>query len=1091
MQLLSGDDGHPLWASKIDTSLDDLFAMQDEVSRSMARALEIQLAPRERRRCSGRAAPAPRPATPTSSTSRDASTSSWRRSRIACRRSTASTRPAPPDPDFALGWAGLADAYARIAFTFLPEGDWYARAWAACERALALDPELPEARYVRGGRLRWSPQGGFDHAGALRDLVPAIAARPSLEEAHVRLGVILHHVGLIDEVERELEQALVISPGHALARQHQGLCHYTRGRYDAGAGDLRGGGGAGAGAVDALPRRALPAPARAARGRRRGTVERMLRRHAPGDVLAHPILGLLAALRGDAAEARRQSALTVEQRRDFGHYHHAQYDLACIAAQLGDRAGAVGWLREAADNGFPCAPDFASDPLLAPLRDDPGYRALLAELEEEGRRWTALYAELRAATPAASPAAESGTRAHPDAAPAVPRPMALAVLPFRDRAPAPASEHLRLGLADALIAELAALPALRVRPTAAVLRFLDRKIEPAAAGRELGASHVLDGDFERGAAGLRVAARLIDASTAEELWSGELAVPAGGLPGLVADLARRVAGVLHTEDSFQRLDVLLAELAPTAATRFPAAAPPLPEEVYELCLKGRVLLFREGLLEIVAAVDCFERARAAAERFAPAWAGLADAYSRLAFDHQPEGGWYERARAMCDQALALDPDLAEGRYVRARLLWSPQGGFDHAAALRELHAALAARPALFEARLKLASILCHVGLLEESERLHLDLLAESPGQPTVEGYLGLCRYAQGRYAEALALSESAARAAPGAWFRYQAALCRLHLGQPEESSSAGERMHPVRGLRAALAGDAAAARREACADRREPAPLWAFPPRAVRHRLHPRAVGRDRPGDRVAHRRGAQRLPLRAAVRGRPLARRAARRAALHRLDRRAGKRGRRLRGPPRRAAGARGLSGLPARRLVSAGLLDRALGLAQRVLVLVRRLLERAKIAAAAGGAQSIAAGQGVLRVMDLVALAAVAIGRVERARGELPRDLRQIVHHPDAGGGIEALVAHRRLEVADRPLEAPGRRLIVGRVLRQLPTRVLELGHGVFRLVGVIGIAAPVDRVLELEEGAIDLPQRAVVLKKLRLDGCGQSGKPQQTGE
>jgi hypothetical protein len=48
------------------------------------------------------------------------------------------------DPEFALGWAGLADAYSRIAFTFIPEGDWYARAWTACESALELDPLLPE-----------------------------------------------------------------------------------------------------------------------------------------------------------------------------------------------------------------------------------------------------------------------------------------------------------------------------------------------------------------------------------------------------------------------------------------------------------------------------------------------------------------------------------------------------------------------------------------------------------------------------------------------------------------------------------------------------------------------------------------------------------------------------------------------------------------------------------------------------------------------------------------------------------------------------------------------------------------------------------
>ena len=61
---------------------------------------------------------------------------------------------------------GGRSASGRHAHEFQPEGDWYARAEAMCERALALDPDLPEARYVRS-RLRWSPPGGFDHEGAL------------------------------------------------------------------------------------------------------------------------------------------------------------------------------------------------------------------------------------------------------------------------------------------------------------------------------------------------------------------------------------------------------------------------------------------------------------------------------------------------------------------------------------------------------------------------------------------------------------------------------------------------------------------------------------------------------------------------------------------------------------------------------------------------------------------------------------------------------------------------------------------------------------------------------------------------------------
>src|SRR6185503_990439 len=59
------------------------------------------------------------------------------------------------------------------------------------------------------------------------------------------------------------------------------------------------------------------------------------------------------------------------------------------------------------------------------------------------------------------------------------------------------------------------------------------------------------------------------------------------------------------------------------------------------------------------------------DRAGPPGRALTVADVRMAFEAQPEGDWYARAQAMCERALALDPDLPEARYVRARLVWSP------------------------------------------------------------------------------------------------------------------------------------------------------------------------------------------------------------------------------------------------------------------------------------------------------------------------------------------------------------------------------------------------------------------------------------
>jgi len=148
VQLLSVADGRPLWATKVDTSLTDVFGMQDEVSARIAQALQVELSP----------APATRRhARPPSAAAYDL----YLKGKLALWRESLSDlitavdcfeKAREADPAFALACAGLADAYARIAFEVQPEGDWYARAQAMCGRALALDPDLPEARYVRAVR---------------------------------------------------------------------------------------------------------------------------------------------------------------------------------------------------------------------------------------------------------------------------------------------------------------------------------------------------------------------------------------------------------------------------------------------------------------------------------------------------------------------------------------------------------------------------------------------------------------------------------------------------------------------------------------------------------------------------------------------------------------------------------------------------------------------------------------------------------------------------------------------------------------------------------------------------------------------------
>ncbi|MFQ5701454.1 MAG: protein kinase [Acidobacteriota bacterium] len=390
VQLVGTYDGRSLWAAKIDTSLDDIFQMQDDVSRKIARALQVELSPADERRLARAARPG------------GEAYELYLKGRVHLFHETIAgvnqaiecfEKAREADPGYALAWAGLSAAYARMGYTFDPEGDWHERAERMCEKALELDNWLPEGRYLRAF-LIWSPHGGWDHASALRELVGAIAGRPSLTEAHDRLGVVLFHIAMFQESEREFERALAINPEDTLAETHLATCWFFQGRYGTARERLQA-------VMEKFPW-SWAAYQQAHCEHRLGLLDAAERtteigmRQFPGDVLFYSIRGLIAASRGDRSRAQEQVQLTIRNAKSFGHYHHAQYDIACIHAVLGDKARALDWLGQAARNGFPCHLFFRQDPLWRSLRDDGAFVRLMRELETECDGYRKLHADLMA-----------------------------------------------------------------------------------------------------------------------------------------------------------------------------------------------------------------------------------------------------------------------------------------------------------------------------------------------------------------------------------------------------------------------------------------------------------------------------------------------------------------------------------------------------------------------------------------------------------------------------------------------------------------------------------------------------------------------
>ena len=149
-QLIDGAAGDHVWADRYDRDLDDIFAIQDEISKAIVGALQLKLLPKEKKAIEHRGTSSP-----------DAynlylmARQHWisgndgdsRRDEVVvriCRQATTI------DPDYGKAWALMALAQAELRFRHdRVDQD----ALAAAERALRLDPTLAEAHCVKARYL--------------------------------------------------------------------------------------------------------------------------------------------------------------------------------------------------------------------------------------------------------------------------------------------------------------------------------------------------------------------------------------------------------------------------------------------------------------------------------------------------------------------------------------------------------------------------------------------------------------------------------------------------------------------------------------------------------------------------------------------------------------------------------------------------------------------------------------------------------------------------------------------------------------------------------------------------------------------------
>ena len=358
------------------------------------------------------------------------------------------------------------------------------------------------------------------------------------------------------------------------------------------------------------------------------------------------------------------------------------------------------------------------------------------------------------------------------------RPKALAVLPLRPLRATEEDAAIGLGLADAVITQLAR-SGFEVRSTRAIARYVQTDVSPQVIARDLGVDGVIEGSLRRSGERIRVTAQLVLPKTGRTLWADTVEGSVADLMALEDAVAEKVVGALRLDGSSPR------ELAKATPTSNP--------EAYRALLKARYFWNRLTPEWLLKARSAFEQAIVLEPGSAAGHSGLADTFTMLALygTLQPGEAW-PAARRSAEYAARLAPDSAAAHvslaYVRLFQGWEWQAcgeGLERAARLAPDSADVLQWRALYFAMLgRFDEALASVARAQELDPLSLSVnagmgfqlyltqqhapetlafertLELQPDSAIAHWALGLARDRSGEHAKAAAAHRRAAELAP-------------------------------------------------------------------------------------------------------------------------------------------------------------------------------------------------------------------------------------------------------------------------------------------------------------------------------------------
>jgi len=364
--LIKAADGSTLWAEHYDRPYKNLFALQDEIAKSVAGILRARLLP------GAAAQQSDRPP----SGNMDAYAAYLHAmqffyqgdSREMIKYQTLATR---LDPGYAAAWAYLSVAWARLGFSEAGEQAQsdYRQARIAADKALVLAPDLGLTHAVRGNLLLGAD---FDWQGALTEFRRGVELAPGIGAIHSGYSRALAATGQVHEAIVQKQLALSIDPRMVPERFRYVDLLVAKGRLDEAEKEIEA-------AIElsgiTKPRTRYRLWFALLRGDAKAALDAA--RQADPD-MRDLSLAFAAQIGPDRAVADAALAKFLRNHGDWGE--RQPYDLASLYALRGDVDKTVEWLDRIWARRDYGIQDVLYDPMLLRFRNDPKFIAFCTKI---------------------------------------------------------------------------------------------------------------------------------------------------------------------------------------------------------------------------------------------------------------------------------------------------------------------------------------------------------------------------------------------------------------------------------------------------------------------------------------------------------------------------------------------------------------------------------------------------------------------------------------------------------------------------------------------------------------------------------------